>query len=90
MSKFRSFKEKMKEASDRAMQAAKSEPLEEEYQDSKVSEPSIFFREKMKEASDRAMQAIKSETIEEEFQDNTVSKPSVFLEKNFRNHLKKR
>ena len=48
MNKFRSFKEKMKEASDRAMQAIKSEALEEEYQGSKVSEPSVFFREKMK------------------------------------------
>ena len=79
MDKFRSFKEKMKKASDRAVQAIKSEVIEEEYQDSKVSEPSIFFREKMKEASDRAMQAIKSEAIEEEFQDNTVSKPSEFF-----------
>jgi hypothetical protein len=85
MKKFRSFKEKMNEASDRAMQATKSEALEEEYQDSKVSEPSIFFREKMKEASERAMQAIKSEAIEEEFQDNTVSKPSEF----FREELRK-
>ena len=47
MDKFRSFKEKMKKASDRAMQAIKSEVIEEEYQDSKVSEPSIFFRKRI-------------------------------------------
>jgi hypothetical protein len=89
MDKFRSFKEKMKKASDRAERATKSEVVEEEYQDKKVSEPSIFFREEMKKASDHANKAIKSEVIEEEFQDTTVSESSVFFREELRKSTEK-
>jgi hypothetical protein len=69
MSKFRSFKEKMKEASDRAMQAIKSEAIKEEFQDDTVSKPSVFFREELQKSSEKTIAAIKAEVFEDEYEE---------------------
>ena len=82
MNKFRSSKEKMKEASDRAMQATKSEAIEEEFQDNTVSEPSVFFREELQKSSEKMIAAIKAELFEDEYEEPVNKKQLASFREN--------